>query len=167
MKKLQRVILLQLERSPLFVQAIQWQVWRKSGFVTMFEILPEDHNRDFVYTALMSLLLQPLSTTASKFTTRYISGEVLRCRHKTGVGNWSDGRLLPGRTDQLAAHAFLLEIVRSNCKSDSQRCSSRKHGLDCSAACCTCREQSCTNSASPDLSENDEKNTPPEYATNG
>ena len=33
------------------------------------------------------LLLQPLSTTASGFTTRYSSGEVLRSRHKTGLGN--------------------------------------------------------------------------------
>ena len=69
-----------------------------------------------------------------------------------------DGSLAPVRTDLPAAHAFLLEIIRCNCKSGcgSQRCSCRKNGLDCLAACGTCGGQSCTNSAPPDLSENDE-----------
>ena len=69
-----------------------------------------------------------------------------------------DGRLLPVRTNLPAAHASLLEIIRCNCKSDcgSKRNSCRKHGVDCSAACGFCRGQSCTNSASPDLSENDQ-----------
>ena len=41
-----------------------------------------------LYSSNVSLLLlQPLSTTASGFTTRYSSGEVLRSRHKIGVGN--------------------------------------------------------------------------------
>ena len=68
------------------------------------------------------------------------------------------GRLLPARTDLPAGHMSFLEIVRCNCKYDcgSQRCSWRKHGLNCLAACGTCRGQSCTNSASPDLSDNDE-----------
>ena len=68
-----------------------------------------------------------------------------------------DGRLLPVRTDLPAAHASLLEIVKCNCKCDcgSQRCSCRKHGLDCSAACGNCRGQSCTNCALPDVGEND------------
>ena len=34
--------------------SIQRPVWRKSGFDTIFEILPEDHNRDFVCTSWMS-----------------------------------------------------------------------------------------------------------------
>ena len=33
-------------------------------------------------------LLQPRSTTASGFTTKYSSGEVLRSGHHTVVGNW-------------------------------------------------------------------------------
>ena len=41
-----------------------------------------------LYSSLVSLLLlQPLSTTASGFTTRYSCGEVLRFCHKIGVGN--------------------------------------------------------------------------------
>ena len=69
-----------------------------------------------------------------------------------------DGRLLPLRTNLPAAHSSLLEIVRCNCKSDcgSQRCSCRKHGLNCLAPCSNCRGQSCANSTSPDLSENGE-----------
>jgi len=56
-----------------------------------------------------------------------------------------DGRFLPIRTDLPAAHTSLLEIVRCNCKSDcgSQRCSYRKHGLDCSAACGNYRGEGC------------------------
>ena len=69
-----------------------------------------------------------------------------------------DRSLLPIRTDLPAAQVSLLEIIKCNCKSDcgSQRCSCRKHGLDYSTACGTYRGQSCTNSASPDFSENDE-----------
>ena len=67
-------------------------------------------------------------------------------------------KTLPVRTDPPAAHASLLEIVRCNCKSDcgSQRCSCKKQGMDCLAACGTCRENSCMNSASPDLGKDDE-----------
>ena len=46
-----------------------------------------------LYSSIVSLLLlQPLSTTASGFTTRHSSGEVLRFRHQIG---WKlvDGRL--------------------------------------------------------------------------
>jgi len=73
---------------------------------------------------------------------------------------WSleDGKLLPIRTDLPAAHESLLEVIRCNCRSDcsTQRCTCKKHGLDCSAACGVCRGQSCTNSVAPDLSEHDE-----------
>ena len=67
----------------------------------------------------------------------------------------ADGRLVPQRTDLPAAHASLLEIVRCRCKSDcsSQKCTRRKHGLECSAACGSCIGQSCANSAQPDLDE--------------
>ena len=69
-----------------------------------------------------------------------------------------DGRLLPVRSELRAVHASLVEIVRCNCKSDCgfQRCQCKKHGLDCSAVCGTCRGQSFTYSVSPDLGKNDE-----------
>jgi len=51
------------------------------------------------------------------------------------------GKLLPVRMDLPPAHAFLLEFVRCNCRTDcsTQRCTCRKHGLDCSPACGECK----------------------------
>ncbi|XP_048577422.1 uncharacterized protein LOC125559782, partial [Nematostella vectensis] len=68
-----------------------------------------------------------------------------------------DGKLQPQRTDQSAAHPSLLELIRCNCKTgcSSRKCSCKRHDLDCTAACGTCRGQSCDNSAPPDLSESD------------
>ena len=47
------------------------------------------------------------------------------------------GKLQPDRTDLPPAHASLLEMVRCNCRKDCsmQRCTCRKHGLECSPAC--------------------------------
>ncbi|EDO39052.1 predicted protein [Nematostella vectensis] len=68
-----------------------------------------------------------------------------------------DGKLLPQRTDQSAAHPSLLELIRCNCKTgcSSRKCSCKRHDLDCTAACGTCRGQSCDNSSPPDLSKSD------------
>lgn len=57
------------------------------------------------------------------------------------------GRLEPKTTDLAAAPESLLQIVRCNCKvnCDTRRCSCRKHGLECSAACGECRGVGCTN----------------------
>ena len=158
MKMPQRVILLQLERKPLFVYAMAGltKVWIR------YDIRDSTRRSQqglLLYSPNVFLrLLQPLSTIPSGFTTRYSSGEVLRSRHKNWGWKLVDGRLLPVRTNLPAAHVSLLEIIRCNCKSEggSQRCSCRKHGMDCSAAYGFCRGQSCTNSASPDLSENDQ-----------
>ena len=76
--------------------------------------------------------------------------------------NWGwkleDDKLLPVRTSLPAAHASLLEMVRCGCKTDcsTQRCTCRKQGLECSAACANCRGQSCCNSSQLDFSEGDE-----------
>ena len=65
----------------------------------------------------------------------------------------TDGKLLPIPTDLPPAHESLLEVVRCNCSAgcSTQRCTCRKHGLDCSTACGVCKGQSCTNSAAPDF----------------
>ena len=53
------------------------------------------------------------------------------------------------------AHEALLEIIRCNCKTNcsSQRCTCKKHGLDCSVTCGVCKGQGCVNSVRPDLDE--------------
>jgi len=65
----------------------------------------------------------------------------------------ADGKLLPIRTELPPAHSALLEMIRCNCKSDCStcRCTCKKYDLDCSAACGTCKGQSCSNSSTPDL----------------
>ena len=102
-------------------------------------------------------LVLPLVITASGYSTKFSSGKGLRYHGTTARWGWrlADGRLVPQRTDLPAAYASLLEIVRCRCKSDcsSQKCTRRKHGLECSAACGSCIGQSCANSAQPDLDE--------------
>ena len=58
------------------------------------------------------------------------------------------GRLAPVTTDQPAAPADLLKIIRCTCRSncDTKRCSCRKHGLQCSSGCGECCGVSCSNS---------------------
>ena len=65
----------------------------------------------------------------------------------------TDGKLLPIQTHQPPAHNSLLEVIRCNCKTDcnTNRCTCKRHGLDCSAMCGTCRGQGCVNSTEPDL----------------
>ena len=63
------------------------------------------------------------------------------------------GKLLPVRTDLPPAHASLLEVIRCNRRTDcsTQRCTCRKHGLDCSPAGGECKGHSYANSTAPDL----------------
>lgn len=53
----------------------------------------------------------------------------------------SSRKLLPIRTELPPAHESLLEFVRCNCKKgcSTQKCTSRKNGLDCSPACGECK----------------------------
>ena len=78
--------------------------------------------------------------------------------------NWgwklTAGKLPPVRADLPPAHASLLEVVGCNCRTDcsTQKCTCRKHGLDCSPACGECKGHSCTNSAASDLDADPEAN---------
>ena len=60
----------------------------------------------------------------------------------------NQGRLEPKTTDLAASPESLLQVVHCNCivNCDTRRCSCRKHGLECSAACGECRGVGCTNS---------------------
>lgn len=77
---------------------------------------------------------------------------------KTGMGtSW---QLLKSNKDLPPVPEKLLQIIRCNYKHncDRKRCSSRKHGLDCSVVCGECRGVSCSNFAGLayiDLAEND------------
>lgn len=71
------------------------------------------------------------------------------------VWRLSSGRLEPCTTDLPPAPEVLLNVIRCKCKTDclSQRCSCRKHGLECSLACDECKGLNCTNSPSLELVE--------------
>ena len=60
----------------------------------------------------------------------------------------SDGRLIPVTTDLDPAPIEILRVIRCNCQTDcsTMRCSCKKHGLSCSAACGNCRGSGCVNS---------------------
>jgi hypothetical protein len=78
--------------------------------------------------------------------------------------NWgwkvNGGTMIPIMTDLEPAPKAILEIIRCNCKEgcSTMRCSCKKHGIDCSAACGNCRGVSCTNSPKPHLDEDDGAN---------
>ena len=68
-----------------------------------------------------------------------------------------NGLYVPVRTDMPPAPADLLAIVRCKCKvnCDTQRCSCRKHGLECSVACKECKGSSCSNCPPNDYTSED------------
>ena len=74
------------------------------------------------------------------------------------LGMECDGsQVLPRMTDLPAALDSLLRMIRCNCSSDcaSARCTGRKHGIECSLACCQCRAgTACSNS--PNQSDDDD-----------
>jgi hypothetical protein len=59
-----------------------------------------------------------------------------------------EGLMVPVMTDMEPAPKALLEIIRCNCKEGcaTLRCTCRKHGIDCSAACGNCKGVGCANS---------------------
>ena len=62
---------------------------------------------------------------------------------------------VPVQTDLAPAPQELLRVIRCNCKSDcsSSRCTCKKHGMECSAACGNCRGAGCINSNQIELDE--------------
>ncbi|KAL8582347.1 hypothetical protein ACOMHN_037104 [Nucella lapillus] len=68
--------------------------------------------------------------------------------------------LLPMLTDLPAAPEELLTVIRCNCQTDcsTTRCTCRKHGLVCTAACGHCRGETCVNVApvNQDYEQDDE-----------
>jgi len=66
-----------------------------------------------------------------------------------------NGAYIPVKTDIPPAPEKLLKVVHCNYKvnCDSKRCSCRKHGLECSSGCGTCRGISCTNSGTADYED--------------
>lgn len=67
----------------------------------------------------------------------------------------TDGKFFPTQTDQPPAPSKLLDVICCNCKKDcnTRRCTCRKYGMPCSAACGECHGISCTNCQKPDFTE--------------
>ena len=74
-----------------------------------------------------------------------------------------DGILIPITTDKPIAPDHLLKFIRCKCKKDaknpcgSNRCTCKKYGLACVAACGDCRGQHCHNSKSAQVQEIDDE----------
>ncbi len=66
--------------------------------------------------------------------------------------------LKPKRMEQAAAPASLLNIIKCNCGGmcNKNTCSCRKNGLQCTLACGHCKGITCTNSQTPDITDNDD-----------
>lgn len=64
-----------------------------------------------------------------------------------------NGSMKPIRTDKTPAPASLLNIVRCTCKKGCKTaiCSCKKVGLECTAACSTCKGFNSENAAQPEL----------------
>lgn len=102
----------------------------------------------------------PPTSSAASFHSQRVYLQVQEWRGNTlQPQNWgwrlSDGNLIPIRMDRPPAHEMLLEIIRCNCKTDCStlRCSCKKNGLECSAACGFCNGESCLNSHVPDFDD--------------
>lgn len=69
------------------------------------------------------------------------------------LSNWGwaidNGKCLPLKTTLLPAPEELLKIIRCKCKSncDTNRCTCKKHGLECSIGCSECMGVNCQNSS--------------------
>ena len=79
----------------------------------------------------------------------------LRCLNPLDWGWERVGITLhPIKTDMAPAPEFLLKVIRCNCKTKNKnpcagiKCSCRKNGLHCVAACGDCRGRDCNNASS-------------------
>lgn len=102
----------------------------------------------------------PPTSSAAKFHSQRVYLQVQEWRGNTlQPQHWgwklSNGAFIPIRMDLPPAHEKLMEIIRCNCKMDCStlRCSCKKNGLECSAACGFCKGESCQNSHVPDFDD--------------
>lgn len=96
--------------------------------------------------------LPPTSNAARYHSQRvYYQAQVWMGEEKLDPTDWgwhlSEGRMLPKKMDLLPAPEYLLKVIRCQCMGDcdTQRCSCRKNGLECSVSCTGCKGTSCTN----------------------
>ncbi len=71
-----------------------------------------------------------------------------------------EGGFLPRQTDQAPAPEKLLQVIRCNCESDcsSLRCTSKKHGIECTPACGNCNGSGCSNVLHSTREDDDDDN---------
>ena len=76
-----------------------------------------------------------------------------------------DDKLMPVTTDLSPAPEDLLKIIRCNCHGDcsTMRCTCKKHNIDCSPACGSCRGSGCSNSRYSIDSEQDDTDDEDDY----
>ncbi|KAG1678943.1 hypothetical protein GQR58_013119 [Nymphon striatum] len=89
----------------------------------------------------------PPTSAATKYHSLRVYYQVQVWKGVTNISpqgyGWTvvDGKLIPFQCDLDVAPKMLLEVVRCNCKAgcETQRCSCRKAGLDCSTGCGQCK----------------------------
>ncbi|KAL8561256.1 hypothetical protein ACOMHN_047112 [Nucella lapillus] len=96
--------------------------------------------------------LPPTSAAAKNHSLRvYYQVQEWLSNSKLNKLDWGwkkvDNRLVPVTTDLPPAPAHILSIIRCGCKTgcDTNQCTCRKHGLDCSPACARCSGVHCSN----------------------
>lgn len=113
----------------------------------------------------------PPTSAASKFHSLRVWYQIQVWKDKGREHNpeeWGwlieNGQLMPVKTDRPPAPEKLLLVSKCNCRSgcNTQRCSCKKHNIECSSLCGHCKGLTCSNSPVPDfvLDEDDEY---PEY----
>ncbi|KAK6167174.1 hypothetical protein SNE40_021269 [Patella caerulea] len=66
--------------------------------------------------------------------------------------------LFPRRMDTPLTPPHLLKVVRCTCKGEcaTKKCSCRRYGLECTNVCASCKGETCANSSSPVVLDEDE-----------
>ena len=106
------------------------------------------HEKTTCSTVLVQPRTLPPTSSAAKYHSLrvYLQVQVWLARGKDMTAeNWgwkvSDGKMLPILTDLPPAPQRILEVIHCKCKTGctTLKCTCRKNGMDCSAACADCQ----------------------------
>ena len=94
---------------------------------------------------------------ASGYLTRFVNGKAVSCYQMNGVGRkliWAGCQF----QQMCPQHQKSFKVIRCNCNTNCriQRCSCKKHGMNCSHACGNCKGSVCQNASLFDVSDDEE-----------
>ena len=118
------------------LQTVPWKSWSKAQSMSS-----NRHNHP---------LLQLPSITTCVYTIKYRTGKAIQeiYSQRTSDGKWQMGYYFQWPQTKMQP----LQVIHCNCKASCQtsKCSCKKHGLQCSAACGQCKGTSCVNLPNPE-----------------